>query len=132
LEYCVARALLDGRITLRDFTDERVNQPEIQGLVSRIKCVESYPMAVMGADSSGLNPQSVTLQMKDGREYKRETPLAAGLPVSPMTESQLAAKIPRLRLPALEHKAVENSLSMLKGLRMLPDIKELMQVISRT
>jgi 2-methylcitrate dehydratase PrpD len=130
MEYCVCRALWDGKLTLKDFSDERVNQPEIQKLISRVNCEERYPMAVMGADSSGLNPQSVTIRMKDGKEYFRETPLNAGMPVSAMTEAQLEAKFRDCASLVLDKKQVEKSLSLLRDLAALPDIRELMKIIS--
>jgi 2-methylcitrate dehydratase PrpD len=130
LEYCVSRALWDGALTLRDFTDERVNQPEIQNLMGRVRCEERYPMAVMGADSSGLNPQSVTIRMKDSREYSRETPLVAGMPVSSMTDVQLEAKFRDCASPTLNSQKAVRALSILKNFKTLPDIRELMKVIS--
>jgi len=130
MEYCTCRALWDGRLTLGDFTDERVNQTEIQKLISRVKCEERYPMAVMGADSSGLNPQSVTLRMEDGQEYFRETPLSGGLPVSPMTDGQLETKYRDCASLVLDEKKVEKSLSLLMKLDALRDIRELMKIIS--
>ena len=117
---------------MKDFSDERVNQPEIRELISRVKCEERYPMAVMGADSSGLNPQSVTIKMRDGKEYFRETPLNAGMPVSPMSDEQIEAKYRDCASLALDGKKVEKSLSILRELAALPDITELMKVISGT
>ncbi len=130
MEYCTCRALRDGKIALKDFTDERVNETEIQRLISRVKCEERYPMAVMGADSSGLNPQSVTIRMKDGREYFRETPLSGGLPITPMTEEQLEAKYRDCASLVLDEKTAEKSLSMLRKLATLRSIRELMKIIS--
>jgi 2-methylcitrate dehydratase PrpD len=130
MEYCAGRALLDGALTLRDFTDERVCQPEIRRFMKKIRCEERYPMAVMGADSSGLNAQSVTIRMKDGAEYYRETPLDSGMPVSPMTDAQLEAKFRDCASLALDGRKVEKALSMLKNLVSLPDIRDLMKVLS--
>jgi 2-methylcitrate dehydratase PrpD len=36
IEYCTAAALLDGEITLESFTDEKVQRPEIRGLMSKV------------------------------------------------------------------------------------------------
>jgi 2-methylcitrate dehydratase PrpD len=130
MEYCACRALLDGRLTLGDFTGKRVNQPEARELMGRTKCEERYPMAVMGADSGGLNPQSVTVKMKDGREYFRETPLSAGMPVSPMTDARLEAKYRDCASLALDKKQVEKSLSLLRDPAALPDIRALMKIIT--
>jgi 2-methylcitrate dehydratase PrpD len=125
MEYCSSRALLDGKLGLRDFTDDRVNQPEIQKLISRTKCVECYPMAVMGTDASGLNPQSITIKMRDGKEYFRETPIIGGMPVSPMTEEYKDCSV-----LGLDKSAVGESLSMLRDLKKLDNVKALMNIVS--
>jgi 2-methylcitrate dehydratase PrpD len=130
MEYCVCRALLDGKILLTDFTDERVNQAEIQRLIARTNCAESYPMAVMGVAESGLNPQSVKIKTRDGQEYFRETPIIAGMPFGPMTEEQLEEKYRDCASLVLDDANIEKSLSLLKDLKSLDNILELMRAVA--
>jgi 2-methylcitrate dehydratase PrpD len=130
MEYCVSRMLLDGKIGLNNFTDEQVNQPAIKELSSRTKCVECYPMAVMGADASGLNPQSVTIKMADGREYFRETPIIGGMPVTPMTPEEIENKFKDCALPVLDNMATEKALEMLRNLSQLGNVRQLMAVLT--
>ena len=121
-----------GKLGLRDFTDEQVNQPEIRRLLACTTCEECYPMAVMGTDASGLNPQSVTIKMRDGKEYFRETPIIGGMPVSPMTEEQIEEKYRDCAAAALDVNGIEKSLSLLRELKKLDNIKELMNVVAGT
>jgi 2-methylcitrate dehydratase PrpD len=132
LEYCSCRGLLDGKLGLRDFTDEQVNQPEIRRLLACTTCEECYPMAVMGTDASGLNPQSVTIKMRDGTEYFRETPIIGGMPVSPMTEEQIEEKYRDCAAAALDVNEIEESMSLLRELKKLDNIKALMNLVSGT
>jgi 2-methylcitrate dehydratase PrpD len=132
MEYCVCRALLDEKVVLGHFVDDQVNQPEVRRLMAGTKCIECYPMAVMGADSSGLNPQSVTIKMKNGREYLRETPIIGGMPVSPMTEAQQEEKYRDCASLALETPAIEESLSILRDLGGLKNIRSLMKIVAGT
>lgn len=130
MEYCTSRALLSGKVGLQDFTDEQVNQPEIRKLLACTKCEERYPMAVMGSDASGLNPQSITIKIRDGKEYFRETPIIGGMPITPMTEEQIENKYKDCASTILDKTAVEESLKMLKELPKLKNIKALMNKIS--
>jgi 2-methylcitrate dehydratase PrpD len=130
MEYCSCRALLDGKVDLRDFTDERVNQPEIRKLLACTKCEERYPMAVMGSDSAGLNPQSVTIKMRDGTEYFRETPIIGGMPVSPMNDEQIENKYRDCAAYFLTKSKVEKSLLLLRDFKKLGNIDELMKIVS--
>jgi 2-methylcitrate dehydratase PrpD len=132
MEYCSCRALLDGKVNLRSFTDEQVSQPEVRSLIKRTKCVERYPMAVMGVDASGVNPQSVTIRMRDGTEYFRETPVSQGVAATPMTTEQFEDKYRDCASLALDDKEVEKSLSLLRNLEVLENIQELMKVVART
>lgn len=132
MEYCVCRVLRDGKISLNNFVDDQVNQPEIQNLIARTTCVERYPMAVMGADTAGLNPQSVTITMRDGKEYFRETPIISGMPVSPMTRDQFENKFRDCASLVLGKKTIEESVSMLRELKQLDNIQSLMKLVGGT
>jgi 2-methylcitrate dehydratase PrpD len=132
LEYCTSRAILDGKVTLRDFTDERVNQPEVRSLMRRTSCVEKYPMAVMGAGASGMNPQSVTIKMGDNTEYFRETPMESGMPVNPMTTEQLEGKYRDCASLVLDLDEIEESLDLLRNFERLSNINRLMRIVAQT
>lgn len=131
LEYCTCRAILDGKVTLRDFSDERVNQPEVRSLMQRTKCVESYPMAVMGAGASGMNPQSVTIRMTDNTEYFRETPMESGMPVRPMTKEELEGKYRDCASLTLNQNEIEESLALINNLEKLDNLNKLMKIVSK-
>jgi 2-methylcitrate dehydratase PrpD len=132
MEYCACRVLLDGKLNLPSFTDEMVNQPEVRRLMARTRCVERYPMATMGAEASGVNPQSVTIKMRDGTEYFRETPMHSGMPVSPMTTEQFEGKYRDCASLALDEGAVAESLSLLRDFKALENIQGLMKIIAQT
>ncbi|MFC1820950.1 MmgE/PrpD family protein, partial [Thermodesulfobacteriota bacterium] len=65
LEYCACRALIDGKILLRSFTTDKVNEEQVQALIERTRYVECYETPILGAEGGGkLNPQSVTVKLK--------------------------------------------------------------------
>jgi 2-methylcitrate dehydratase PrpD len=132
MEYCTCRALIDGIVNLADFTDERVNQPEIKSLIKRTKCVEKYPMATMGAGASGMNPQSVTIRMKNGKEYFRETPMEGGMPVSPMNKEQFEGKYRDCASAVLNPEEIEESLGLLNKFEKLNNLNRFMKIVSKT
>lgn len=129
LEYCVCRALLDGRISLSDFTDERVNQTEVRNMMKRVKCTEQYRMAVMGIGASGLNVQSVTVKIRDGTVYFRESSMASDMRLSPAIENYIDNKFMDCSSLVLESHEIEKSLCLLKRLKKLDTLQELMEVI---
>ena len=63
MEYCLAAAVLDGEVSLRQFEDDMVQRPEIERLIPRIH-VEAHP--AVKADSKDLLSE-LTVTLTDGR-----------------------------------------------------------------
>jgi 2-methylcitrate dehydratase PrpD len=130
-EYCAARALVDGRITLASFTDERMGQRLVQQLIQRSKCIESYPMAEMGLEGAqGEKPQAVRIRLSDGTEYFDETLVRKGGPDRPMTTQEFEDKYKDCASLVLNEEITEGSLSLLRGLEKMADVRELMDTVT--
>ena len=56
MEFCVAATLLDGNITIRTFTEERLRDPELVDLMKRVKSYVS-PELVRRMVMSGEEPR---------------------------------------------------------------------------
>ncbi len=87
LHFCIAAALLDGKVGLDTFTEERIADPKIRELISRTA------MEVDGRwrDDSEFCTE-VTVQTTDGQRHSACIPLAAGKPARWMSEAQMKAK----------------------------------------
>ena len=130
-EYCAARALVNGKVGLASFTDEQVRQPLVQRLIQRTKCVERYPMAVMGSEGAkGESPQSVTIRLDDGAKYSDETLVRKGGPERPMSLQEFEDKYRDCSSLMLNEEAVNRSISLLRGLETLGNIRELMETVT--
>lgn len=130
LEYCVARALFSGVPRLRHFTDEAVAGPKINRLMEKMRWVERYPMPVMGTPR-GLGTKSVTVKLKDGKEFFREVTVAKGMPQNPLTPSEFNSKYKDCACLILSREDVEKSLSVLANLQKLKNIKELVRTVAK-
>ena len=130
LEYTVARALLSGEVKLRQLTDEAVDEPQVKSLMKKMKWVEKYPMPVMGT-AEGLGPKSVTVKLKESREYSKEVTIAKGMPQNPLTLDEFNAKYRDCVSTVLSEEEIGKSLSLLTNLRKVKNIKELMGIVIR-
>ncbi|HEY8338086.1 MAG TPA: MmgE/PrpD family protein [Tardiphaga sp.] len=89
MHYCVALALVQDRLSLADFTPERIARPEIRQLL---------PLTTMTARSreaelaGGRLPHEVVIRLKDGTELKAERQHAKGSIADPFDDSDRAAK----------------------------------------
>ena len=132
LEYCVARALLSGEIRLKHLTDEAVAEPQVKSLMKKMKCVEKYPMPVMGTPE-GFGSKSVTVKLKDGRQYCKEVTIAKGMPQNPLTLDEFNSKYRDCASTVLSKEDVDKSLFILSNLEKmnLPRIRDLIRIISK-
>lgn len=129
LEYAVARALLSGEVQLRHFTDEAVNEPEVRSLMEKSRWVEKYPDPA-GGYLENFGSKSVTVTLKDGRQYSRELHLSNGMFSLPLTAEDLAAKFRDCASEVLSPKEIDRSLNLLASFDTLENIKELMSIVA--
>ncbi|GAC1466162.1 MAG: MmgE/PrpD family protein [Isosphaeraceae bacterium] len=98
LPYCTAVALTDGEITARQFTSERLNDPQLLDLVSRTTVVEDpdltreYPRGI---------PNRVKVTLVDGTVLTQQVTYPPGHDQNPMTDEHLMAKFRSLCVPAI-------------------------------
>lgn len=129
LEYAVARAFLSGEVKLRQLTDEAVADLGVKSLMKKMRWVEKYPMPVMGT-AEGLGTKSVTVKLKDSREYSKEVTVAKGTPQNPLTPDEFNSKYRDCASTVLSEEDVEKSLSILTNLQEVKNIKELMEIVA--
>lgn len=126
LEYCVARALLSGEVRLKHLTDEAVAEPPIKSLIGKMRWAEKYPMPVMGT-AEGFGTKSITVKLKNGKEFSKEVAIAKGMPQNPLTLDEFNSKYQDCASTMLSKEDVEKSLSILTNLQKVKNIKEVME-----
>ena len=129
MHYCMAAALLDGKIGLKSFTTPAVLRPEAQRLMEK---VEMYRHPGDEGKPSWESPYYlVRVRLDDGREYQHRIDDARGdaQRQRSMTQDELAAKYRDCAALVLEESAMERSLELLGGLEELEDIAELVNIV---
>jgi len=91
MNYCIAVALLSGRVSLSDFTPDAVHRPDVRALLPRVT-MEGYPKDAEGPDPTVRLPHKVTTKLKDGRVIETERVWARGTIHDPFTDADLEAK----------------------------------------
>jgi 2-methylcitrate dehydratase PrpD len=82
--HCAAVAMVDGAAGMAQFTDQRVNSPDVVAMRERVRFDFD--------DSLSKDTASVTLHLKDGRHVSHTTGHNKGTPGNPMTDDELSAK----------------------------------------
>ena len=128
LEYNVARALISGTVRLEHMSDNAVNDPQIQSLMAKMKWVNKYPMPVW---AEGSGPTTVTVRLRDGREFSKEVAFAKGTPQNPLNPEEFQSKYRDCASIVLSKEDTEKSSSLLADLEKVKDIKEITEIVGR-
>lgn len=89
LPYCVARAIIDRKITTKSFDKEKLFDPLLKDLIYKIKGEPSEKFEKMFPEKQ---PSQVVIRTKDDKEYKAYLEFPKGDPREPMTMKDLDNK----------------------------------------
>jgi 2-methylcitrate dehydratase PrpD len=126
MEYCLAAALLDGKINLASFADEAVQRPQAQELLRRVEMVEEEQWQPI------FGPATVTVILDDGSQHSRRVETPGGDPRAPLTWEELVAKYRDCAAGILPDAATARSAEIIANLEAAADVGELMGIICLT
>ena len=98
LPYCTAVALVDGEISARQFTAERLSDAFLIDLVSRTTVVEDPDLTA--GYPAGI-PNRITVTLDDGSVLTETNSFPPGHDKNPLSDAQLRVKFDGLTVPAL-------------------------------
>jgi 2-methylcitrate dehydratase PrpD len=89
MEYCMAVLLVHGKAGLREFTDQAVNEPEVQDMLKRVHFYTDPE-----AEAAGYDKMTTILKihLKNGRTITGRADFGKGSPANPMTYEEVADK----------------------------------------
>lgn len=128
LPYCLARAMLDRSVKLKDFSDAAVNDPAAQALLRKVTM--RIEPAVSDKWRAGLpRPAIITVKLKNGKSVSQRTDNPSGN-AGNVEMDKVLAKFRNCAQTLGNEKAVKQVEEMVLGMEKLSDIRSLMQVLS--
>jgi 2-methylcitrate dehydratase PrpD len=123
INYVVAVAILDGKLEIPTFTDEKVNQPEVQNALGKVNVIidESIP------EPGPYCP--VTVELKNGTRLSHTAKLAKGDPRNPMTEEEVLEKFRSNARSVIAEKQSEELLATMKNLEELDNVRKVVGLL---
>ncbi|MCA1958223.1 MAG: MmgE/PrpD family protein [Nitrospira sp.] len=121
--YCVAVALLDGKVTLRSFTPKRLSDPAVRALMQKARVV---PVPELAGLYPRAMPSRITVKTKGGKVYCRQADHPIGHPQRPMTDREIEQKFIRLVGGKMRPSQVERVLETVWGLERIAEINDVM------
>ena len=124
INYVVALAIMDGKLNIATFTDEKVNQPSVQAALSKVKVIvdESIP------EPGPYCP--VTVEMKNGARFSHTAKIAKGDPRNPMTEEEVLEKFRSNAKSVLAEEQAGQLAALLRGLEAVSNVRQVTALLT--
>lgn len=133
MAFCIATAIRDGAVTLASFSDERVRDPELLGLMDKVTMSIRPEYA-----KDGYNPPYapygcvVNVTLKDGRRFSERVDQGPWEPATPPAWDDLVAKFRGSAESVLPETVVDQAVDDIARLEQLEDIGGLMALLRGT
>ena len=99
IPFCAATALVYGQVGLSAFTNDRLGDPKIQGIMERISLAREAELEKVYPDRW---PAIVEVTTRAGQKHAARIDYPKGDPKNPMTQEELVAKFHNLATPSLD------------------------------
>jgi 2-methylcitrate dehydratase PrpD len=123
INYVVALCILDGKLEIATFTDEKANQPQVQEALARVKVIvdESIP------EPGPYCP--VTVELKNGARHSYTAKIAKGAPENPLTENETLDKFKNNARTAISERQTEELIHTVQHLEAVGSLKTLVELL---
>jgi len=126
LEFCIAIALIDSEVSLKQFADEKVKDSAVQELIKKVKYVHPLETGTELMDLKGR----IVIKLQNGEIHSRQVDVAKGNPQNPLGKDELIYKYKDCVRLSLSPDNTDKSLDMLLNLESVGDIAELMDIFT--
>jgi len=122
----LAVAILDDRITLRSFSDERVKAPDARELRQRVKMIvhEDWQYGALAG------PYPLNVILKDGTRLNKDCVKVKGQPPDFLSVEQVIQKYRLCTEDLLAEDKIRESIRMTLGLEELDNVGKLMDAVA--
>ncbi len=125
--WTVSTALVKGKVTVDDFTEESIKNQEILEVAQKVTGILDENMT-----RHGVSPGQITIIMNNGTEYSELVEFMKGTVENPMTFDDLVTKFRECAACALKPLmpgTITEIIEMIRNLEQLDDIRELMVLL---
>ncbi len=126
LPYCVAAALIDGRIELEQFSEERIREPQLRSLLKKVTVKRNAEMTAQYPDSF---PCRIDIKTKSGNVLSKTVAFPKGHPRNALTDGEIEQKFASLSGWCFSEKQRGNILDAVWNLDGLRDLRSFMKLL---
>ncbi|HEX5216822.1 MAG TPA: MmgE/PrpD family protein [Vicinamibacterales bacterium] len=121
MPFCAAAAVVFGRVDIETFDDDRIRDPKVTSLMSRVSMrVDDQ----IGVGKPALTEARVRVRLEDGRTFVQEAHGARGYPGNPASDAELAAKFTACATRVRSAAQAGEALTLLRNIDQLGSIRD--------
>jgi 2-methylcitrate dehydratase PrpD len=124
LRYCVAAALLHGRLTQREFAPECLNEQPLRDLAARIDVQISNELP-----DNGEFPAEVHIRTRDGQTLVQRCEVPPGGSSRPVSYGQLVDKLRSCAVGILESAVIDQVIRAIGRLEEVHEVRALREMV---
>jgi len=128
MQFCLAVALIDRKVTVEQFTDRRLRDPRVRNLMKKIKMYVHPDLQI--EESLSREFTLVTVQLKNGKKYSLKINKGQGSMSTPLKGEEIVSKYRQCTQLVLSKEDIEESIRIIQSLENLGDVRELMRILS--
>ncbi|MFC1815215.1 MmgE/PrpD family protein [Thermodesulfobacteriota bacterium] len=135
MPYIIGCALLDGKVTLETFAEEKILDPRVQEAQRKVRV--SLVDLPIWPGLSALDPGTkfvgnpVTIRTRDGHCYTARVDTLRGDPTLPLTEEELLVKYIDCARTVLSPEEIQQSSELVLHLEEVPDLRGVMDILTK-
>ena len=126
LPYTLAIAIREGKAGIRQFSEDRIFDPEVSELAHKVE-VSADP--VLDKEYPKIRPAIVTIFTKSGKEFTSRMDLPKGEPEVPVSDIELEDKYTDLATTAVSAEKAAKIISVIRHLEKIEDISTLTELL---
>jgi 2-methylcitrate dehydratase PrpD len=131
IPFTVAAAIVKGNVTLREYTDDGRDDPEVLAMAERVSYVYDEEIAARRKEE----PPVVEIRTKNGATLYRQDSVIYGMPEKPLAGADLVNKFRdcvSFSAGQVQSGNIERVISMIDGLEELDDVGKVMELLAGT
>jgi 2-methylcitrate dehydratase len=129
IPYVIARALLDGRVTVDDFEQRRFSEPSAVGLIKKVVLRSDPSLSGPGREAYGVK---IDVQLRNGTALKAELPAPPGSMQNPADEGILGKKFLALTENGLGKARAKKAAELILSVERTSNLKDLLSAVVRS
>ena len=127
LRFCVAAALLHGRLSWREFSDETLADPALQALMRRVSVTIADDLP-----DNGEFPAELRIETTTGDVLTHRSEVPPGGSTRPLGDAEVVGKLRDCAADVLSPAAIERVIGQVQTLELLDDVTPLCETLERS